>query len=893
MKYLKITLLFFLLHFVFAANSQTNVTLNGNGSGRTFEGVGVLSGGGGNTKLLKDYNEPYRSQILDYLFKPKFGAAFKELKVEIGADINSTSGTEPSHARTLAENANPNMTRGYETWLIDQAKKRNPNITLYGLQWGAPGWIGSMWSQTNADYLVSYIKGLKSVWGYDMDYIGGNQNECYLYGTTTQARNYIVNNLRPTLNTNGLSIVKIVAPDIYGADWSFASKLSSDASLKSAVCALGYHYVNSKTNTTALNCGLPLWETEGWTGVGNWAGAYALAKEINLNYIKGKITKTDIWHMINSQYDNVNWPHSGIMEANTPWSGWYVVSPSVWIAAHTNQFAEPGWKYLDSGCGVTSKGNSYVTFKNPNDSNYSIVIVDTLSESMTFNLSGGLSKSVVHVWKSTTDALFIQQNDITPVNGSFTINLTAGAIYSLTTTTGQQKGDAGVIPQKGSFGANYSDDFESYESGATPKYTYDIYGAFEVQNGTNTKVLRQVITGTNLEWNVWGDYPPGNPFTEFGDFTWQNYDYSADVRIETTGSACIYGRIGQPLEGRNVSDFKGYRLAVKNTGAWSLAYGNCGSYETTSDIVLASGTISGFDANAWHNLKLSLNGDSIGAYIDNVWKNTVYSNERCSGMAGLGSGFNYAQFDNISVTGKGKNSKDSIISGATYVIKNVNSGKVLSPLNGSSASGTNIVQVTYNDAKTQQWLLTNLDNGYWSIKNTANGLSMDIDGSNGSSTTDGAFNIQDLYTGANSQQWNLKYTGCNYNIINRNSGKSLDISGGSSAENVQNIQWPSNGGKNQQWEFMKVTSTGVDPIKGTLDVEVYPNPATDCVFLKFSNIPATVQVSIVNNTGQLFWTGAIKNDSLEKIDISKLPRGFYIVYASSNVDKFSKKLIVL
>ena len=44
-------------------------------AGRTFDGVGAISGGGGNSRLLIDYPEPQRSQILDYLFKPGYGAA--------------------------------------------------------------------------------------------------------------------------------------------------------------------------------------------------------------------------------------------------------------------------------------------------------------------------------------------------------------------------------------------------------------------------------------------------------------------------------------------------------------------------------------------------------------------------------------------------------------------------------------------------------------------------------------------------------------------------------------------------------------------------------------------------------------------------------------------------
>jgi hypothetical protein len=55
----------------------------------TFDGVGVVSAGA-STRLLIDYPEPYRSRILDLLFKPGYGTGFQHLKVEIGGDINST-----------------------------------------------------------------------------------------------------------------------------------------------------------------------------------------------------------------------------------------------------------------------------------------------------------------------------------------------------------------------------------------------------------------------------------------------------------------------------------------------------------------------------------------------------------------------------------------------------------------------------------------------------------------------------------------------------------------------------------------------------------------------------------------------------------------------------------
>jgi len=59
------------------------VASNSNGC-RALDGVGGLSGGGATSVLLPFYPEPARSDILDFLFKPNFGAALQILKVEIG-----------------------------------------------------------------------------------------------------------------------------------------------------------------------------------------------------------------------------------------------------------------------------------------------------------------------------------------------------------------------------------------------------------------------------------------------------------------------------------------------------------------------------------------------------------------------------------------------------------------------------------------------------------------------------------------------------------------------------------------------------------------------------------------------------------------------------------------
>src|SRR5512133_3473051 len=93
------------------AATATSITVDGSGTGRTFDGVGAISGGGGNSRLLIDYPEPQRSQVLDYLFKPGVGASLQILKVEVGGDTNSTDGAEPSHMHSRTD---LNCDRGYE-----------------------------------------------------------------------------------------------------------------------------------------------------------------------------------------------------------------------------------------------------------------------------------------------------------------------------------------------------------------------------------------------------------------------------------------------------------------------------------------------------------------------------------------------------------------------------------------------------------------------------------------------------------------------------------------------------------------------------------------------------------------------------------------------------------
>ena len=83
--------------------------------GDRFDGIGAISGGGATSRLLPDYPEEQRNQILDYMFLPSFGASLHMLKVEVGGDLLTTDGSESSH---MHNNHTLDLEAGYEWWLM-------------------------------------------------------------------------------------------------------------------------------------------------------------------------------------------------------------------------------------------------------------------------------------------------------------------------------------------------------------------------------------------------------------------------------------------------------------------------------------------------------------------------------------------------------------------------------------------------------------------------------------------------------------------------------------------------------------------------------------------------------------------------------------------------------
>src|SRR5690606_24333650 len=133
------------------------------------------------------------------------------------------------------------------------------------------------------------------------------------------------------------------------------------------------------TPKSAKEIGKPIWAGESHFHGGDWYAAASWARAYR-SYINGKITKVIHWSLISSYHDFLVVLGSGLMKANTPWSGYYKVQPSIWALAHINQFAKPGWKYIESGTkwwgkeGSLREGHSMTTLMDTLTKDYSVII---------------------------------------------------------------------------------------------------------------------------------------------------------------------------------------------------------------------------------------------------------------------------------------------------------------------------------------------------------------------------------------------------------------------------------------------------------------------------------------------------------------------------------------
>lgn len=654
MKRLLSILLVILCGTLTLSAQQNVVRVGAKSSGKTFEGIGVVNGGGATAVLLKDYPEPQRSQMMDLVYKPMFAGSVSSILVEIPGDGNSTQGSMPAHSHFRGDN---NPRRGYMWWVMQEAKKCNPLLPLDATAWSAPGWVGSWWSKDMADFYISWLYDLREVYGLELDAIG-----CH----NEKGKDYDFAKLfRKALNERGFSNVRLHGFDNWGRrKLNFLPDMLTDKELCDALDIVSAHTfseipISDENKAIVESLGKPLWNTEDHIYKEGFDALISIVKCFNENYIVNGATKVINYYDIAGVYPMQ--PHSvfpATIIAHEPWSGHYQVREALWGYAHYGQFTELGWQYVDDGCKSLAAGGSMVTLKNPATGDFSIIVETKDAEgpqTLKFSAPKGFSRAPLCVWYSTGKEQFVRLADIRQKGGRFTLTLQPNTVYSISTTRGQQKGSFDGLPASMAFPMPYADDFDSYtkpdEWGWLPHYTADILGAFELAQRPDMDgmCLRQVVGQPTLSWA-----PKWHHYTILGDVQWQDYEVSADVWLNPGDEAGVMGRVCNVGIGYGVW-VKGYYMKIDEQGNCSLIK-SCGKvnkkeligdaeqqamikarkdFEEGGEFTIASSKAEGFSPCSWHTLKIRFEGDAITGYVDGVQVVQAVSEQYGNGMAGL------------------------------------------------------------------------------------------------------------------------------------------------------------------------------------------------------------------------------------------------------------------
>jgi hypothetical protein len=645
------------------------ITVNANGYGRTFDGVGAILGGGANGRYLVDYPEPQRTQILDDLFEPDYGASLQLLKIEIGGGDGDDASVEPVDGQIECD-------ADYDLSIARQAVAVNPALQLYGLQWSAPGWVGqgsdSIFTSNDIKYLMDWMNCARQ-FGLHISYLGGsNESDNGSHATWFSA-------LRAALNANGYASTQIVAGDSYpiwagkyrpARTWQYTST--------KAVAILGAHddcgvptgwngpATRCSITAAARNSGKPAWLSEvGSMDAGTQTGcrapcAPAMDRVLTRGYIDARITGYLEWPLLAAMPPNLLAENKGLVTADQPWSGNYTVNAMTWAIAQFTQFVQPGWSYVNSASGYLRHNRadgSYVTLVSPARNQWTTMIETTAGppapQRVTFTITGGhgLAQKAVHVWASnfkrdsTASQWFVARPEIHPGSrGKFTITVKSGYVYTLSTTTGQTRRAAATtsIPAPVSLTLPYANSLaipgDVADGDDDASLLTSIHGEFEVQpcevaDGADTTCTEQTTAQMPVVWNPQTALSNYFPYAILGDADWGNYTVSCDVLFTQSGeSAGLIARFTRTA--RSASILVGYIFDVQSSGAWAIYRGEKTSGLTT----LASGQLAPLSQATWHNLSLTTSGDVITAAIDGTVVGSATDDTYQTGPVGLEAG---------------------------------------------------------------------------------------------------------------------------------------------------------------------------------------------------------------------------------------------------------------
>ena len=396
-----------------AAGDPVEVVVNGddvradNVNGLTYKGLGVLSCNS-TSNLLMDYKAEHPGrywQLIRVLFGGK-NPLINHVKIEMGSDTNTSTGSDPATMRTADELADASRSPGFQ--LAADAKKVNQKLKVSILRWVMPQWVQNEWNKgTGVDEMYKWYKetilDAYEKYGYMVDYVDPDTNEtrdpneafikwyknAILTDTDFADPRYGVPAAKREKAEKAYHNIKVIAADENNT-LNIGPSVLSDAELFGIVDAVGYHYTTedrhdgpagSDTNLpyTRLATGenkydedKEVWYSEGTasfgytdyrvnntegangtsTGIGGVQSALDLANRSVKSYANSKRTHYIFQPAIGSFYEGAQYSHKELVSARDPWSGYLHYDAALYVMQHFTQFARTGWENDTNTAGI-------------------------------------------------------------------------------------------------------------------------------------------------------------------------------------------------------------------------------------------------------------------------------------------------------------------------------------------------------------------------------------------------------------------------------------------------------------------------------------------------------------------------------------------------------------
>lgn len=661
-----------------------------------YRGLGCITANN-SSRLLLDYKYEHPreyEEMMRLLFQKDYGVCLRHIKIELGSDVNSSSGTEPSTKRSMEEPAD--VTRGAGFQFAADAKAINPDITLDLLRWGEPAWVTRAFSfsqQQGFEARYSWYRDTLveayHVYGLKFDFISADSNE-----TDTADETWILY-LRGRLDMEkdapyDFQKIKLVASDEVGTR-NIAAQMVENFKLRNAVDVIGLHYNtygDSYTNLLNEAYGKEIWYSEGIApcnlshltvqadgcGISGKDGAIDVANRIINSYYNGKMCMYEFLPAIAAYYDGSCNAPKHLICANEPWSGNYRLDSGFWMAMHWGRFSPKGWMFVNGACYgdgeenhyIANTSNNFMTLVSPDRSEMTMHFTNEDTEPRVYSV---LVKDMAFENKILSTVIttgpkpgqrydanwFLRGKAIRPshrAGETYLIKVPPQSIMTVTTLDTEwvagtetfqknpPKSERLAIPYRDTF--HYKPE-ELMIRGCSPRYTTDQGGAFElVHSDQDGDIICQRITKNNIPTN-WRFRGTPEPITSLGDDRWRSYSAEIDVRLDNMNPDNYVGlgiRYNSAVSCELTSRC-GYSALMYANGTWKLL---------DMDSVAAEGRLKRIPDIHWHRLKLLVLGDSILFFIDGSM--IASYRPQCmvnSGRVSLISAYEMNTFKNLSV----------------------------------------------------------------------------------------------------------------------------------------------------------------------------------------------------------------------------------------------------